>query len=56
MAETLDIYTSIEKAQHRDGSERLGQVFGIGKSELLQRSLSKLSLAPFYTLSLSGRI
>jgi integrase len=28
---TLDIYTSIEEAQHRDASERIGQMFGIGK-------------------------
>jgi integrase len=28
---TLDIYSAIEEAQHRDASERLGEMFGIGK-------------------------
>lgn len=28
---TLDIYSAVEEAQHRDASERLGEVFGIGK-------------------------
>jgi integrase len=28
---TLDIYTAIEEAQQRDASERLGDMFGIGK-------------------------
>jgi len=28
---TLDVYSAIEEAQHREASERLGEMFGIGK-------------------------
>lgn len=31
IATTLDIYTQIEEEQHRDASERIGNLFGIGK-------------------------